>query len=270
MIDGAFVFPDVSVGMIEASATRDASMPRTRSSLSTTANWDGKMLWEVRHPDHHHHGIMLRNGNVLLNCMGEVPQEIARRVKGGMVEKDIMQSGQYAARRDADAGKMYSDYLAEVTRAGRRDGLAMADLGAFRPRGRRHRRNASAADVVGTGEQHGGIGERRYPGELSANKTVVRISRSTGKILWKLAPPTVAGQHAPTRLANGNILIFDNGVHRLDDSLPYSRVIEVDPATNRIVWKYQDKPAWNFFSPRMGNAQRLPNGNTLITEASFG
>jgi uncharacterized protein (UPF0248 family) len=100
--------------------------------------------------------------------------------------------------------------------------------------------------------------------------TVIRISRSTGKILWKLGPPTVAGQHAPTRLSNGNILIFDNGVHRLDDSVPYSRVIEVDPATNQIVWKYQDKPTWNFFSPRMGNAQRLPNGNTLITESSFG
>ncbi len=32
----------------------------------------------------------------------------------------------------------------------------------------------------------------------------------------------------------------------------------------------QDKPAWNFFSPRIGNAKRLPNGNTLITESSFG
>jgi hypothetical protein len=31
--------------------------------------------------------------------------------------------------------------------------------------------------------------------------------------------------------------------------------------------QYQDKPAWNFFSPRMGYAQRLPNGNTLITES---
>jgi len=80
----------------------------------------------------------------------------------------------------------------------------------------------------------------------------------------------VAGQHAPTLLANGNVLIFDNGVHRLDDAMPYSRVIEVNPATNQIVWKYQDKPAWNFFSPRMGLAQRLPNGNTLITESSFG
>lgn len=44
----------------------------------------------------------------------------------------------------------------------------------------------------------------------------------------------------------------------------------MNPATNAIVWKYQDKPTWNFFSPRMGLAQRLPNDNTLITESSFG
>jgi hypothetical protein len=53
--------------------------------------------------------------------------------------------------------------------------------------------------------------------------------------------------------------------HRLDDSMPYSRAIEINPATNEIVWKYQDYPSWNFFSPRMGIAQRLANGNTLLT-----
>jgi hypothetical protein len=100
--------------------------------------------------------------------------------------------------------------------------------------------------------------------------TVIRIDRSTGNIVWKLGPPTLAGQHAPTPLENGNILIFDNGAHRLDDPLPFSRIIEVDPATNEIRWTYQDRPVSNFFSPRMGNAQRLPNGNTLINEASFG
>jgi outer membrane protein assembly factor BamB len=100
--------------------------------------------------------------------------------------------------------------------------------------------------------------------------TVIRIDRRTGKIVWKLGPPTLAGQHAPTRLENGNILIFDNGVHRVDDPLPFSRVIEINPETNEIGWTYQDKPVSNFFSPRMGNAQRLPNGNTLINEASFG
>ena len=47
-------------------------------------------------------------------------------------------------------------------------------------------------------------------------------------------------------------------------------MIEVNPATNEIEWTYQDRPVSNFFSPRMGNAQCLPNGNTLINEASFG
>jgi len=232
------------------------------------ADWNGKVLWEVRHRDHHHHGILLRNGNVLLHCMGQVPDEIARRVKGGMEESN-MQSGQYAAQREGDAGKMYSDYLAEVTRAGQTvwewrtwehldpvaDGIAEVQA----PR---------------TLWAQGNSVQELPDGDILASyrptATVVRISRKTGKILWKLGPPTVAGQHAPTLLANGNILIFDNGVHRLDDSVPYSRVIEIDPVTNEIVWKYQDKPTWNFFSPRMGNAQRLPNGNTLITESSFG
>jgi Arylsulfotransferase (ASST) len=232
------------------------------------ADWNGKVLWELRHPDHHHHGILLRNGNVLLHCMGEVPDGIARRVKGGMSEHNML-SGQYAPRPDADAGKMYSDYLAEVTRAGQTvwewrtwdhldpevDGIAEVQA----PRTLWAQGN-SVQELPG--------------GDILASyrptSTVIRISRKTGKISWKLGPPTVAGQHAPTLLENGNVLIFDNGVHRLDDSVPYSRVIEINPATNEIVWKYQDKPTWNFFSPRMGNAQRLPNGNTLITESSFG
>jgi len=115
------------------------------------ADWNGKVLWEVRHPDHHHHGILLRNGNVLLNCMGRVPDEIARRVKGG-VEEDRFPSGQYAPRQEANAGKMYSDYLAEVTPC-REDGLGMAHLGASRSRRRRHHRDPGASDLVGSGQQ---------------------------------------------------------------------------------------------------------------------
>ena len=52
--------------------------------------------------------------------------------------------------------------------------------------------------------------------------------------------------------------------------MPFSRVIEVNPATNEIVWKYQEAREFNFFSPRISNAVRLPNGNTLINEGSFG
>jgi hypothetical protein len=76
--------------------------------------------------------------------------------------------------------------------------------------------------------------------------------------------------NTPAPLANGNILIFDNGPTRLDQTFPFSRVIQVDPATSEIIWKYQDATPENFFSDRISNAQRLPNGNTLINEGMFG
>jgi hypothetical protein len=86
--------------------------------VALEADWNGKVLWEVRHPDHHHHGVLPRNGNVSLNCMGRVPDEIARRVKGG-AEEDSLLSSQYAPQPEGEIGRMYSDYLAEVTPEGK-------------------------------------------------------------------------------------------------------------------------------------------------------
>jgi hypothetical protein len=48
-----------------------------------------------------------------------------------------------------------------------------------------------------------------------------------------------------------------------------SRVLEIDPTTNTIVWGYRASPAYNFFSPTILGARRLPDGNTLITEGNF-
>lgn len=67
--------------------------------------------------------------------------------------------------------------------------------------------------------------------------TVVMIDRKTGNVYWKLGAPPLSGQHAPYVLPNGHVLLFDNGPHRLDASLPFSRVLEIDPATKGIVWK---------------------------------
>ncbi|MDT5000382.1 MAG: hypothetical protein QOK12_2487, partial [Mycobacterium sp.] len=53
-----------------------------------------------------------------------------------------------------------------------------------------------------------------------------------------------------------------------------SRVLEIDPSTEQIVWQYtaedSGRPPWTFFSSFVSNAQRLPNGNTLITEGMHG
>lgn len=85
------------------------------------------------------------------------------------------------------------------------------------------------------------------------------------KIIWKWGPGHLDRQHHPTLLENENILIFDNGTNR-----KYSRIIELDPLTKKIVWEYTSKPLRQFFSPTRGGNQRLPNGNSLITESDRG
>ncbi|KAL5348491.1 hypothetical protein ACLOAV_006974 [Pseudogymnoascus australis] len=100
---------------------------------------------------------------------------------------------------------------------------------------------------------------------------VLIIERATGNIIWSLKSNVIAQQHCATELEDGNILIFDNGAYREGESNTYSRVIEVDRKTKEIVWQYRDPSQWNaFFTPFMGSAQRLANGNTLICESAFG
>ena len=94
----------------------------------------------------------------------------------------------------------------------------------------------------------------------------MKIDRRSGSVVWKLGAPPLPGQHAPVRLPNGNIFVFDNGPTRLDQTFPFSSVIEVNPTTNEIVWRYQDANRQSVYSDRISNAQRLPNGNTLIND----
>jgi len=83
------------------------------------------------------------------------------------------------------------------------------------------------------------------------------------EFVWQWGGGELDRQHYPTLLENGNVLVFDNGVHR-----NFSRVIELDPLSKKVVWEYKAEPREDFFSPWMGSCQRLPNGNTLITEST--
>lgn len=219
-------------------------------------SWDGEVLWEIRHPDHHHDGILLRNGNVLLLCLAELPEEIAQRVTGGMPGSE-------------HNGRMHADYLVEMTLEG--------DI-VWEWRAWEHLDPVTDRIVALQDHRsewtHGNTVVELENGDVVVSfrniSTVIVIERSSGDIIWKLGAPPLAQQHAPTPLPNGNLLIFDNGTHRLDHPIPYSRVIEVDMATKEIVWTYQEGYVSEFFSPYISNAERLPNGNTLICEGSFG
>jgi hypothetical protein len=46
--------------------------------------------------------------------------------------------------------------------------------------------------------------------------------------------------------------------------------VEVDPRTRRITWEYADEPRSRFYSHYRGANQRLPNGNTLISNSDSG
>ncbi len=95
---------------------------------------------------------------------------------------------------------------------------------------------------------------------------VVILDPSSSHILWHYGPGVLSVQHTPMMTAEGTIVIFDNA----KNSTRRSRVVEVDPLSKEIVWTYPEVVDPEFFTATCGQAQRLPNGNTLITESEDG
>lgn len=94
--------------------------------------------------------------------------------------------------------------------------------------------------------------------------TIAVVDPRTRRVVWAMSGMWHR-QHQPTLLDNGDLLVFDN-LGRNDRS----RVLEFDPLTHRIAWSYTDGPATPLFSGTCGSNQRLPNGNTMITESDNG
>ena len=95
--------------------------------------------------------------------------------------------------------------------------------------------------------------------------TIFIIDMESEKIVWALGSGMWKRQHQPTLLDRGTMLIFDN---QYTDTA--SQVIEFEPLTQEIVWRYRGNATDPFFSRTCGSNQRLPNGNTLITETDYG
>ncbi|MFT7699929.1 MAG: hypothetical protein ACI8S7_001763 [Candidatus Krumholzibacteriia bacterium] len=93
---------------------------------------------------------------------------------------------------------------------------------------------------------------------------VAIIDPQVKQVVWALSGMWQA-QHQPTLLENGNLLIFDNQGH-----FGQSKVVELDPLTQQIVWEFSNSSEAPFYSETCGSSQRLENGNTLITESDNG
>jgi hypothetical protein len=75
-------------------------------------------------------------------------------------------------------------------------------------------------------------------------------------------------QHDPDFLPNGHILLFDNLGG--DPACGRSRVIEIEPVSQSVVWRYDGCAGPPLDSERRGMVQQIENGNVLITEALRG
>ena len=217
-------------------------------------DWQGNIVWEHRDPYQHHDGRRTSSGGALYLTAERIPDDIAARVKGGAP--------------DRHRGPMWADVLVEVDATGRRvwEWHAAEHLDPER-------------DIIELGNpghewSHGNTivpleGDRVLVSFRNISVVAI-IEKRTGEMVWRLGDEVLAQQHDANMLPNGNVLIFDNGASRRFLRQGFSRVIEVDPSTNALVWEYHDKPVFNLFSPNISGARRLPNGNTLITEGRFG
>ena len=233
---------------------RFPSWKRFKGGVMLEVDWHGHILWEHYDPEHHHDARRTATGGALYLTVELMDPALAAQVQGGV-------SG-------SDAEGMWADVIVEVDQDGNR---------IWEWRAAEHLDPAvhtltfnDLRDEWSHGNTVVPLPDNRVMFSFRNISTVGIIDKKSGAIVWQLGDTILAQQHDPSLLPNGNILIYDNGAHRRHTGLPFSRVIEVNPATNEIVWSYQDSPPYNFFSPYISGARRLPNGNTLITEGMFG
>jgi hypothetical protein len=115
-------------------------------------------------------------------------------------------------------------------------------------------------------------------------------------IQW-IRPNAYAG--GPPLQGAGHFLIFDNGTRHLATGVAYSALLEINPykggmekgvyirqqdagyknvrtftgnrrTSNQVVWFYASKDPASFWSRHISGLSRLPNGNTLVTAATWG
>ena len=130
------------------------------------------------------------------------------------------------------------------------------------------------------------IGPTFYPddkwefGGKEYKRALYRLGQIVGQHHCHMIPRGLPGA--------GNILVYDNGgfagYGERNPTSPmgwsnarrdYSRVIEFDPVTLKKVWEHSAatmglRETYKFYSDYVSSAQRLPNGNTLITNGAVG
>ncbi len=221
-------------------------------------DWDNNLVWKVEVPYQGHDFCPMENGHIMYiswEPKGILPDEVAARVKGGRPSTEL-------------EGKIWGDRLVEIDR----EGKVVWEWYAWKHLDPRidvicpyeNRSQWPYLNSVWVCRDGNIILSARYI------STVLKIDYQTGKVIGRYGKGQVYHQHDCRQLENGNILVFDNGSHRHEYKPSYSRSVEIDPRTDKIVWEYKANPPSDFYTAHSGGNERLPNGNTLIMETDKG
>jgi hypothetical protein len=262
-------------------------------------DWDGKVVWQWGDAApggaarQHHDWQRLANGNTLV--LANLYHPIAGFALSSLLDDviyEVTPAGQIAWQWIA------GDHLGEF-------GFSDAELALVHAVKEPDYLHLNSMRSLGSNHWFAG-GDRRFnPDNImisSRDASIIAIiDKETGHIVWRLGPhyppspppgpphlPTaidqISGQHDPHFIPEGlpgagNLLVFDNeGEAGYPPAplkvLPGSRVLEIDPVKNEIVWEYtgtrNDRDPWSFYSSFISDARRLPNGNTFIDEGMDG
>lgn len=218
-------------------------------------DWDGKEVWRFEDIYMHHDFHRLDNGNTLVLRWEAVTDDMAKKISGGIPGTERK-------------GVIWAESLYEVDLNGNVvwewyscDHLKPEDYPICPLCARHEWLHSNAIDVLPNGDV--------LLSCHTSNRLII-IDRATGKIKLEWGENQLAHQHDTTYLENGNILVFDNGLHRKNNLVSVTRVIEVNPQSGEIVWEFMESNPAMFYGAFISGAQRLPNGNTLICEGPKG
>ena len=222
-------------------------------------DWDGETVMRIVNPALHHDFERLDNGHTLALEWVEISEEVEAQIVGGghqpeqpmpphMIGDDIVEF-------DADGAEVSRIHLWELLDPAR------TPICPLENRWEWTHTNSIAVD---------GDGRIVFSSRnVSTVGLIEREGNGTASVVWQYGPPELAHQHHATVSANGRVLVYDNGMHRLQD-LAYSRIVEVDPSDDRLRVLYQGEPREQFFSAHISGVTRLGSGNLLATEGASG
>ncbi len=233
----------------------------------TRVDIEGKPIWSQANLSHHDFKILDDGTIVTLDIVRRDLNWMRKRYRGRRFREGIVDSHVVFLSEDGETLRKFSIFKAIYSSP------FAAFLSTIKPTPEDifHANSVDVLDAA-TAEAYPLFEEGDVLVSLRNPSALAVFDGKTEKLKW-LHQGMFAAQHQASFLDTGSILMFDNagGNQKFPLQSDRSRAVEIDPVTQELVWQYppmgQDV---QFFSAMLGYVERLPGGNTLITESMQG